>query len=69
MIQIKNLRQQRKLHQIKVARDLGIPMSTMSRWEQGHHEPSIANILKLADYFDVSTDELLGRYEEHERDD
>ncbi len=35
--------------------------NSISRYETGAHEADYASLVKLADYFDVSVDYLLGR--------
>lgn len=45
----------------KLAKDLGVNKQTISFWEEGVNEPKISYLCKLADYFEVSTDFLLGR--------
>lgn len=46
-----------------VAVDLGISRATASRWGNGII-PSYPNLVKIADYFNVTVDELLGKSEE-----
>lgn len=52
-----------KLTQREVANVLGITQPSYIRYENGKAEPSLENIVKLADLFDVSVDYLLGRKE------
>lgn len=62
-----NLAKYRKLKgllQKDVAKVLGIATNTYSCYETGTNEPSISILLSLADFFDVSVDELLGRTSE-----
>lgn len=47
--------------QKQVAADLGIDRSRYVKWETGKSEPPAEIILRLADYYGVSVDELLGR--------
>lgn len=47
--------------QRQVAIDLSIKYTTYYNWESGDAEPSIENLIKLADYFCVSVDYLIGR--------
>ncbi len=44
-----------------IADDMGIMQQTLSFYKIGHCLPGTENLLKLADYFGVSTDYLLGR--------
>ena len=60
MIKIRSLREERKINQQKVAMDLQISQASISKYEVGSAEPDIGTIIKLAEYFNVSTDYLLG---------
>lgn len=58
--------EQRKLNkatQKQIANYLQITQPSYIRYENGSSEPSLENLVKLADYFDVSVDYLLGRSE------
>lgn len=50
-----------KKSQIKVAEDIGITQRTYSNYESGRRQPDPETLLKIADYFNVSVDYLLGR--------
>lgn len=52
-----------KLTQRQLAEYLQIAQPSYIRYENGSSEPSFENLVKLADYFDVSVDYLLGRIE------
>ena len=56
-------RQLNKLTQRQLAEYLQIAQPSYIRYENGSAEPSLENLVKLADYFDVSIDYLLGRTE------
>lgn len=55
------LKTSRKLMQKQVAEGSGIPLRTYQRYENGEREPSASTLVALADFFNVSTDYLLGR--------
>lgn len=55
------LREERKLSQVEVAKALGMSRSGFSMYELGQREPDMEMVRKLADYFNVTTDYLLGR--------
>ena len=60
----KNLRQIRKekgFTQPVVANALNIALRTYQHYEQGDREPSLATLVALADFLEVTTDRLLGR--------
>ena len=60
-MRLKEIRKARGISQIKLAMDLNMAQNTISRYETGVREPSIAELVKIADYFHVSVDYLLGR--------
>ena len=60
-IRLKNLRQSKELNQVQLASKLGVKKQSVSNWENGNIMPSIDMLIKIADFFNVSTDYLLGR--------
>ncbi len=60
MNRIKNLREDRDLRQIDVAQAVGIDQRSLSNYETGKTNPDGAVIVKLAEFFGVSCDYLLG---------
>lgn len=61
MVRIKDMRKARGLSQKALAIDLHVSQATVSAWESGAKKMSNASAAKVADYFDVSMDYLLGR--------
>lgn len=61
MNNLKKLRQGKGLKQIELAELLKVAQATLSGWETGRYQIDEKNLFKLADYFDVTTDYLLGR--------
>lgn len=59
--QLRLLRKERKMIQKQLAAFLNMAKSTISQYENDINEPDLKTLVKLADYFDVSTDFLLGR--------
>lgn len=57
---LRNLIEERNLTQKKVANDLNIAPSTMGGYVQGSSEPDFETLRRIAEYFNVSTDYLLG---------
>jgi transcriptional regulator with XRE-family HTH domain len=55
------LREERKVGQKEIANLLGVSISSIGKYENNERTPSPNAINKIADYFDVSTDYLLGR--------
>ena len=60
-MRLRELRRKKKKSQIALALDLDMCQNTISRYETGEREADYATLIKLADYFDVSTDYLLGK--------
>ncbi len=58
---IKQLRKNNGISQDKLAKVLGYGYTAVVNYESGRNEPSIYTLIKIADYFDVSIDYLLGR--------
>lgn len=55
------LRTEKGISQKKLAKILQVSSSNISYWEQNKGEPAASNIVKLAKFFNVSTDYLLGQ--------
>ena len=58
---LKKLRKELNLSQKDVAINIGITDKTYANYENGNTEPNIDTIIKLAEFFHVTTDELLER--------
>ncbi|MCI9128288.1 helix-turn-helix transcriptional regulator [Lachnospiraceae bacterium 56-18] len=56
---IKNLRQSRSLNQVQLAVSLNVSKQTVSNWENNNILPSIEMLVKISQFFSVSTDYLL----------
>ena len=61
---LKKLRKERNISQLKLALDLNMNQNTVSRYENLEREADYETLIKIADYFDVSLDYLLGRCDE-----
>ena len=55
------LRQDHKLTQKDLAQEMFVSVGTISNYENGVHYPDVEKLISLADFFDVTTDYLLGR--------
>ncbi len=60
-MRLKQLRKEKGVSQIRLAMDLNLSQNTISRYETGVREADYETLIKLADYFGVSVDYLLGR--------
>ncbi|MDD2992286.1 MAG: XRE family transcriptional regulator [Pygmaiobacter sp.] len=58
---LKKLRRTKKISQVALAEHLGITQQAVGKWETGRSQPDPQTLRSLADYFDVTTDYLLGR--------
>ena len=58
---LKEIRKAKGISQLKLAMDLNTNQNTISRYETGEREPGINELIKIADYFNVSIDYLVGR--------
>ena len=62
-VRLKELRKKKGISQLRLATDLNTTQNTISRYETGEREPGIDELIKIADYFNVSVDYLIGRTE------
>lgn len=58
---LRDMRTDRDLLQKDIAEVLGIAQTVYSRYERGAQTIPLEHLIKLADYYQVSTDYLLGR--------
>lgn len=58
---LKNLREDKDMSCAKLARELGISERVMRYYENGEHTMPLEILVKIADYFHVSTDYILER--------
>lgn len=57
---IRNLRKDFNISQVELATRLGVTKQCVSNWENDNILPSVDMLVKIAKYFNVSTDYLLG---------
>ena len=58
---LRELRKERHVTQKDMGEILGIQLRSYQRYESGDRRPDYEKLVALADYFDVTTDYLLGR--------
>lgn len=61
LLQLNELRKRDGVKMKELSEYLGVTVSTISMYESGKREPDLQTLCKLADFFHVTTDELLGR--------
>ena len=59
-----SLRKEQNLTQLLAAEGMGIPFSTYRRYEKKEREPDASTLVKMADFYSVTLDYLVGRSEE-----
>ena len=57
---LKSLRNEKRITQSQLAREINFSLSVVNKWENGKKSPSVEAIKILAKYFCVTTDFLLG---------
>lgn len=57
---LKMLRKIKKLSQEELSEILNVSRQSVSKYENDSAQPSFETLMLVADYFDVSVDELLG---------
>lgn len=60
-MRLREIRKSKGISQLKLAIDLNASQNTISRYETGEREPGITELIKIADYFNISVDYLLER--------
>jgi HTH-type transcriptional regulator, competence development regulator len=66
---IAKLRKEKGLSQYELADRLGFSRGKLSNYEQGSRQPDYDTLKKIADYFEVTIDHLLGREEVKTKED
>lgn len=64
---IRHLREDRDLTQTQIARQLGMSQTGYSKYETGENDLPTAVLIRLARYYDVSIDYLLGESNDPKR--
>ena len=57
---LKGLREEKHLTYVELAKELTVSYTTISRWENQQRVPNIIELKKIAEFFNVSADYLLG---------
>lgn len=58
---LKTVREQYKISQNQLAKRTQIKQQNISRWENNQNLPNIIDCVKLADFYGITIDELIGR--------
>lgn len=57
---LKELRKEKNIGQIELAKQLGVGKSIISLWEKNECEPTLSKLVVIAKFFGVTTDYLCG---------
>ena len=60
MNNLKEIREKKNLTQVRVSIDVEVSQELISQYERGTSLPTIPNLIKLSNFFNCSTDYLLG---------
>lgn len=60
-VRLKELREKARYSQYTFADAFGVAQSTVGNWEAGKREPNFETVQRLSDFFNVTTDYLLGK--------
>ena len=66
MLRLKTMRTQAGISQAQFAKDMGVAQNTVSNWENENRTLDAETLSRVADYFHVSVDYLLGKPERRE---
>ena len=58
---LKELREEKGVTQQEIGSLVNMSKMAISHWEKGHSEPSIAQLIVLSNYFEVTVDYLIGK--------
>ena len=59
-LKLKELREIKGISQRELADILDVSRGSVGNWESGTREPNLATVKKIADYFGITTDYLIG---------
>lgn len=62
------LRIEKKVSVYRVSKETGVPQSTLSAWKAGNYTPKQDKLKKIADYFGVSVEYLMGESENRQKE-
>ena len=60
---LKELRKEKGVSQLELGKLVNVSKMAVSHWESEHSEPSISQLIALAEFFGVTVDYLVGKEE------
>jgi len=67
MVGLREIRKKRNINQQRVALDLNISREALSHYENDRRDPSLAMLVRMSEYFNVSIDYLITGHEFEKR--
>ena len=64
---LERIRKERKISQTKLGEELGLTQQMVSSYEKGASSPNVEILVKVADFFQISIDELIGHQVYHQK--
>ena len=64
---LRSLRAEKNLSQEELSKEVGMSLSGYKKVERGESSPTLANLLALSNFYDVSLDYLTGKSESRKR--
>lgn len=58
---LKILREIKNISQSQLAKELHISQATINLWEKEQREPTLSRLISVANYFDISLEELINK--------
>ena len=59
--ELKMIRENRHISQAELAKKIGVNQAAISLWEDNKRTPTIDNCVAMADFYEITLDELIGR--------
>ena len=56
---LRNLKQEKGITRVQLAKDLGVNVRSVNRWEKGQSDIYLQKAIKIARFFEVSLDEFV----------
>lgn len=62
---LRQLREKKRISRIVASELCGLASDSIRKYERGESEPTLSSLIAMAEFFEVSVDDLLGREEEN----
>lgn len=58
---LRQLRSEKGITQLELAKAVDVSVKTVKNWESDINDPDLSHAIAIADYYDITIDELVGR--------